>query len=144
MVVDTNVWISGMLTSSGVPGQLIRQVVLRAQPVFTTDTFDELRERLWHPKFDRYVTLEQRKHLLADLHNIARWVEVELETASRHFCRDAADDKFIHAALAAGAACLVTGDKDLLILAEGLLPLGVRVVSPALAWELPELSAFQN
>lgn len=141
VVVDTNVWISGLLTRSGVPGQLTRQVVLRAQPVFTTATFDELSERLWRPKFDRYVTLEQRRRLLGDLHNVARWVEVAPETASRPFCRDASDDKFIHAAIAAGAACLVTGDKDLLTLAESLLALGVRVLSPAAAWALPELAA---
>ena len=140
VVVDTKVWISGLLTRTGVPGQVTRQIVLRAQPVFTSETFDQLSERLWRPKFDRYVTLEQRKRLLGDLRNVARWVEVAPETAARHFCRDPSDDKFIHAAIAAGAACLVTGDKDFLILAESLLGLGVRALSPAAAWALPELA----
>ena len=63
VVIDTNVWISGLLTKTGSPAQLVRQVINLGQPVFTTDTFAELKERLWRPKFDRYVGMEQRKQL---------------------------------------------------------------------------------
>jgi uncharacterized protein len=122
-----------MLTRLGPPAQLTREVVLRRQPVFTTETFAELSDRLWRPRFDRYVSLEQRRRLLTDLDAVALWVEVPGEIAERTFCRDAGDDKFIHAALAAGAACLVTGDQDLLVLAGSLAPQGLRVLTPAAA-----------
>lgn len=140
VVIDTNVWISGLLTRQGSPAQLTRQVVRVGQPVFSGDTFVELKDRLWRPKFDRYVTLEQRKAFLGDLESVARWVDVPPAVAARAFCRDAADDKFIHAALAAESAWLVTGDEDLLVLSESVLALGVRIISPADALGLPEFS----
>lgn len=56
----------------------------------------------WRPRFDRYVSLEQRKELLADIESVASWVVVSQAIAARTFCRDPADDKFIHAALATG------------------------------------------
>lgn len=137
MVIDTNVWISGLLNRSGHPAQLIRQAISRGQPVFSAATFAELKERLWRPKFDRYVAMEHRKALLTDLESVALWVDVPSSIAAKQFCRDAADDKFIHAALAAESAWLVTGDQDLLVLSQSVLPLGVRIVSPADAMCLP-------
>ncbi|WP_372724279.1 putative toxin-antitoxin system toxin component, PIN family, partial [Immundisolibacter sp.] len=124
---------AGFLTRTGPPGQLTRHVVRSGQPVFSAQTFEELEQRLWRPRFDRYVSLEQRKELLADIESIASWVVVSPEIAARTFCRDPTDDKFIHAALAAGPAWLVTGDKDLLVLADSLSALGVRILAPAAA-----------
>lgn len=141
VVIDTNVWISGLLTQTGYPARLTRQAVLRGQPAFSADTFAELKERLWRPKFDRYLTLEQRKALLGDLESIALWINVPPAIAANTFCRDATDDKFIHVALAAGSAWLVTGDQDLLVLSQRMLPLGVRIISPADAMSLPEFSS---
>lgn len=141
VVIDSNVWISGMLTRTGAPAQVTRQVLRHGWPVFSADTFAELRERLWRPKFDRYVTIEQRQSLLGDLESVALWVEVPPAIARQPFCRDGTDDKFIHAALAAGAGWLISGDQDLLVLAERLLPLGLRIVSPAEVLALPEFAA---
>lgn len=99
-------------------------------PVFTPDTFAELRERVWRPKFDRYLAMEDRKRLLQTLDAAACWVSVPPEIAGQTFCRDADDDMFIHAALAAQASLLVTGDNDLLC----LHPLGgSRILTPRLA-----------
>jgi putative PIN family toxin of toxin-antitoxin system len=140
VVIDTNVCISGLLAKTGTPAQLTRQVVRVAQPVFSSDTFAELKDRLWRPKFDRYVTLEQRKALLRDLESIALWVDVAASIAAITYSRDSADDKFIHAALAAESAWLVSGDKDLLVLAENMLQHDVRIISPADAMCLPEFS----
>ena len=140
VVIDTNVWISGLLTKSGPPAQLIRQVVRHGQPIFTLETFAELKQRLWLPKFDRYVAMEARKQLLHDIDTVAFWVDVPQEIAGQTFCRDVDDDKFIHAALAAGVNWLVSGDKDLLVLSESLLSSGLRIVSPADASQLPEFS----
>ena len=130
-VIDTNVWISGLLTRSGTAAQLTRQVVLTGQAVFSAPTFAELKDRLWRPKFDRYVTLEQRTRFLRDLESIAGWAEVPPGLAATTYCRDADDDKFIHTALAAQAPWLITGDQDLLMLSDALLPQGVRILSPS-------------
>lgn len=140
VVIDTNVWISGMLTRSGAPAQLIRQVVRSGRLVLTPDTFAEFKQRLWLPKFDRFVSIEDRRRLLHEVDAAALWIDVSQQIAKQTFCRDADDDKFIHAALAAGADWLVTGDKDLLVLSETLLASGVHIVSPADAMQLPEFN----
>ena len=137
-VIDTNVWISGLLTRTGHPAQLTRRVIRFGSPVFSRDTFEELKERLRRPQFDRYVTLEQRSTLLGTIESIALWVDVPPSIAAKAFCRDATDDKFIHTALAVEPAWLVTGDKDLLVLSESVLLLGARIISPADAMRLPE------
>jgi uncharacterized protein len=141
VVIDTNVWISGMLTKTGTPALLIRHAVRSSLPVFSQDTFAELKQRLWLPKFDRYVSMENRKQLLHDIDAIAYWIDVPQNISAQAFCRDAEDDKFIHAALVAGADWLVTGDKDLLVLSDSLLASGVRIVSPADALQLAEFSS---
>ena len=130
VVIDTNVWISGLLSRNGPPALLTRKVVEDGQAVFTAQTFAELKDRLWRPKFDRYVTIEQRKKLLSDIESSALWVEVPTDIASTTYSRDVADDKFIHAALIAEATWLVTGDDDLLC----LHPFGtLQILSPRAA-----------
>lgn len=117
VVVDTNVWISAALSSSGSPALVVRWVLSKGLPVFSSRTFDELETRLWRPKFDRWLTVDQRKRLLHDLGAAAHWVEIDDATASQGFCRDPDDDAFLHAALGSRATCIVSGDADLLALA---------------------------
>jgi len=104
-------------------------------PVVSPTTFAELETRLWKPKFDRYLSMEHRQRILHDLNAAAHWVDVPAEITAQTFCRDADDDKFIQAALAAQAPWLVTGDQDLLDVPA--LP-GLRILSPADAIRLPE------
>ena len=129
-----------MLTKTGTPAQLIRHVVSYSLPVFSQDTFTELKQRLWLPKFDRYVSMEYRKQLLHDIDTVAVWVDVPQNISAQTYCRDADDNKFIHAAIVAGADWLVTGDKDLLVLADSMRASGIRIVSPSDAIQLPEFS----
>lgn len=131
LVIDTNVWISGVLLKTGTPAMLIRRSLQFAQPVFTSETFTELEERLWRPKFDRYVTIEQRKRLLHDIKAVAQWIIVPENIANQSFSRDRDDDKFIHAALVTKAECLITGDKDLLVLTDDLRTLNIKLFTPA-------------
>ncbi|MCB2038122.1 MAG: putative toxin-antitoxin system toxin component, PIN family [Ottowia sp.] len=113
VVLDTNVLISAALLQASVPARLTQRVLAHSRLVFSLATFAELETRLWKPKFDRYITLEARRSLLADLSAVADWVEPQAST--RH-SRDASDDAFIHTAIAGGAAWLVSGDEDLLVL----------------------------
>jgi uncharacterized protein len=120
MVIDTNVLISAALSPDGVPAKLLVKVLTDHRVVFTTATFAELESRLWKPKFDRYINLEERKAVLHDISAAAMWVEVPQSIADEAYSRDADDDMFIHAAIAAEAKMLVTGDQDLLVLAKSL------------------------
>ena len=129
-VVDTNVWISAALSKSGSPAQLVRYVLANGVPVLTRSTFDELQTRLWKPKFDRYLSMDQRKSILHDLSAAAMWVDVPTAISAVAYSRDQDDDKFIHAALAAQAPWLVTGDQDLLTVA---LQPGLQILTPAAA-----------
>jgi putative PIN family toxin of toxin-antitoxin system len=131
VVIDTNVWISAALSQNGAPAQLVRKAIAQGQVVLTTPIFEELSRRIWLPKFDCYLSLEARNLLLHDINCVAHWVEVDENIATSAYCRDKNDDKFIHAALAAAPAWLVTGDDDLLVLAKTLASRQVKIVTPA-------------
>ncbi len=141
-VIDTNVLLSAALSSSGTPARLVDRLLEIGKLVFSPATFAELEARIWLPKFDRYITLEQRNAFLSDLSSAAVWVNVPPLVAAKAYSRDADDDKFIHTALAGEVVWLITGDKDLLVLADTLLPLGVRILSPADAIASPALLSF--
>jgi uncharacterized protein len=111
VVIDTNVLISAALSSPGTPAQLLRHVLEHERLVFSEQTFAELNTRLYRPKFDRYITLEQRQRLLHDLSACADWVTV---SSGPRRSRDPDDDVFIETALAAQAYVLASGDSDLL------------------------------
>jgi putative PIN family toxin of toxin-antitoxin system len=123
-VVDTNVLISAALSARGAPARLVQLVLERGTMVFSQPTFDELKTRLYRPKFDPYISLELREAVLHDLSAAARWVEIG-EPA--RYCRDRGDDMFIETALAARAGVLVSGDQDLLD-AQAIADL--RILSP--------------
>ena len=133
VVLDTNVWISAALSHHGAPAQIVQQVLGDGQVIFSDATFQELELRLWKPKFDRYISMEMRRAILHDAKAAAHWVNPSVDITSVAYSRDADDDKFVHAALAANAAWLVTGDQDLLVLAAGLTASSstVKILSPS-------------
>ncbi len=118
VVVDTNVLISAALSAATPPARLVRHVLLHGRLLFCDATFAELHTRLWRPKFDRYLSIEDRKQLLHDFGAAGAWVDVPAALASRRFSRDADDDKFLQLALAGRATLVVSGDRDLLDLGE--------------------------
>lgn len=130
VVIDTNVWLSAALSPTGAPSQVIRHVLAFGIPVFSEATFAELETRIWKPKFDRYLSMPTRQGILHDARAVGLWVGISEDIAVRCFSRDADDDKFLHAALAASANWLVTGDQDLLVISADL---GVHIVTPTQA-----------
>lgn len=130
VVVDTNVLLSAALSPKGAPAQLVDQLLFtQVQIVFSEQTFAELKTRLWKPKFDRYITMQRRQSLLHDFNAIAHWVNVSERISSVAYSRDSTDDAFIHAAIAASARRLVTGDDDLLCL-NPIKNLDLHIVTP--------------
>jgi uncharacterized protein len=126
VVLDTNIWLSAAISKSGAPAQAVRRVLQNGVPVFSKATFAELEARIWKPKFDRYLSLETRRAILHDANAVAHWVDIPADLAAKTYSRDPDDDKFIHTALAASAAWLVTGDQDLLVIET---PLPVRILT---------------
>jgi len=130
VVVDTNVLLSAALSPGGVPAMLMDRLLDVGRLVFSAATFAEMDERIWLPKFDRYLTIERRRRIVLQARAAAVWIDIPAELAQRAFSRDPKDDAFIHAALAAGATRLITGDDDLLCLD----PLGeLRILTPRAA-----------
>ena len=123
-VIDTNVLISAALSARGAPARLVQRVLERSVLVFSQPTFDELKTRIYRPKFDRYISLELREAVLHDLSAAARWIEIG---EPGRYCRDRSDDMFIETALVARAGILVSGDQDLL---DAPAIAGLRILNP--------------
>ena len=130
LVIDTNILISAALFSKGAPAKLVQSALVQHRLVFSQVTFEELLTRLYRPKFDRYISLDNRERLLHDFSACAIWVDVADPAV---YCRDRDDDHFIEAALKAQAHFLVSGDKDLL---EAPEIAGLRIVSVHQALEV--------
>ncbi len=123
--IDTNVLISGLLSTTSTPAKAVDRAVTKAQLVATLETLRELIEKLHSPKFDPYVRRERRDALLE---RVASLVEIIDVLQPIRASRDAKDDKFLEAAVNGRADVIVTGDKDLL----DLNPFrGVAIVTPA-------------
>ncbi len=125
VVLDTNVLISGLFSTTSTPALAVEKAITKAQLVPTTGTLRELIETLLQPKFDRYVSHERREALLQRVASLVEIIEVLQHV---HASRDPKDDKFLEAAVNGRANVLVTGDRDLL----DLNPFrGIAIVTPA-------------
>ena len=111
------------MSLQGAPARLVHCALAQHQLVLSQATLDELRTRLYRPKFDRYISLENRERLLHDMSAAAHWVEVG---ESAFYCRDRDDDKFFETALKVQADYLVSGDNDVLQAPEVA---GLRIIS---------------
>lgn len=113
-VLDTNILISAVLKAASPPGRLFDALCReRAILLLSEETQQELHTRLMHSKFDRYVSVALRRQFLAQLDAVSESVAIN---GAAMGCRDTDDDKFLETALLGDAACLVSGDQDLLVL----------------------------
>jgi len=113
VVLDTNVLVSALLFSGEVGDVVSSWKARKFSPVFSQDTFDEFRRVLAYPKFS--LTPREIDALLQN--EVLPFCEVvDIEDEIIGVCRDHADDKFLSCAVAAKADCIVSGDKDLLVL----------------------------
>jgi putative PIN family toxin of toxin-antitoxin system len=111
-VFDTNTLVSALLFEDSKPGQALRRALRRGKILLSLSTLEELAEVLQREKFDRYVTAAEREEFLVAL--VHRAIFIEPAEAIRA-CRDARDDKFLELAVSGNAACIISGDGDLLI-----------------------------
>jgi len=112
-VVDTNILVSRLLAPRGVAAQAVDHALARGVLLVSDDTLGELAAVLSRPKFDPYVSRDDRQRFIALLGGVARMVPV---TRRIQACRDPKDDKFLDVALGGDARAIITGDADLLAL----------------------------
>lgn len=129
-VFDTNTLISRLLSPGGVPAKAVDHALASGLLLVSIETMNELARVLDRPKFDPYVSREDRRRFINLLGGVSRIVPIARKV---HVCRDPKDDIFLDVALNGEAKAIITGDEDLL----ELDPFhGVRIVKPAefLVW----------
>lgn len=125
IVIDTNALVSRLLLPSSIPGQAVRRAVDNSILLVSEATMNELADVVARPKFDRYISLEDRQQFLRLLGRLAELVPIVYPIRE---CRDAKDDKFLEVALNGKADLILTGDADLLALTPWR---EIAIVSPA-------------
>lgn len=123
VVVDTNVWISGIVFG-GKPEQVLRRLLDGAADlIISEELIAELRQKMTQ-KFPDYLTRFNK--IEASVREDVELVKPDKFLAP--VCRDPDDDKFIETALAGGANYIVSGDKDLLDIGKYQ---NIRIIKPA-------------
>lgn len=112
-VVDTNTIISRLLLSHSVPAKAVHKAISTGDLLFSVSTLEELDVVLRRPKFDRYITVQERMAFFKLLAQISIVVDISHRVT---VCRDSKDNKFLEVALNGGADFIITGDADLLVL----------------------------
>jgi putative PIN family toxin of toxin-antitoxin system len=113
IVIDTNVLISAVLSPNGTARKALNKVYQDFKITQSQETYQELITRIYKPKFDKYISDEERKDFLDTIKKYSKFIEVKSEINQ---CRDKDDNKFLELAKDCLAEFLITGDQDLLSL----------------------------
>jgi putative PIN family toxin of toxin-antitoxin system len=112
-VFDTNVLVSRLLNPGGTAARAVDMGMDSGVVLLSDATFSELAQVLMRPKFDPYLTRDERAAALDATAAVCRRVLISRPLRA---CRDPQDDKFLDVAVHGSADALVTGDADLLAL----------------------------
>ena len=110
IIIDTNLWISFLLTNDFSKLDEIfdnKTAIL----LFSQALLEEFLEVAQRPKFKKYFSLPDLERLLLQIKEDAEFIEV---TSGIKLCRDPKDDFLLSLAKDGKATHLITGDKDLL------------------------------
>ena len=110
LVVDTNLWISFLLTKDYTKLDKILfsgKVTL----IFSQELLSEFVDVVNRPKFRKYFSQSDIEDILETIDEYAEFVEVNTEINA---CRDSKDNFLLALAVDGKADYLLTGDKDLL------------------------------
>jgi len=128
VVLDTNIFVSGLLSAAGPPARILQAVLQRRLiPVMSSDTFAELEAVLRRPKLQRAFT-RAGVNITSFLETIQAEVQIVDPHPTNTPLRDAHDRPFIDLmATTPPPEYFVTGDKDF----EASHYSGVPVISAA-------------
>ena len=107
VVLDTNVLISALPSYQVAARKTLDIVRNHGTLIFSEEPFTELLTSLYRPKFDPYVTDNQRSEYLANLIDMSKWIAIQNRAMG---CRDSDDDNFLETALISDADALISGD----------------------------------
>ena len=114
IIIDTNVWISFLM------GKMLAGLEYyisdnRFQIVSCKEQLAELKEVLFRPKMERYFSIQQVNRIFDLLADYALLVKI---FSKIDICRDTKDNYLLALAIDSKADFLITGDKDLLAIAQ--------------------------
>jgi len=113
-VFDTNSLVSASLIGGTMTARAIDKAIILGKLTFSDATMNELVEVLFRKKFDKYFLNNEEKW--SAIQRISLNAVFFSPTESITACRDPKDDKFLELAISVSASCIITGDKDLLVL----------------------------
>lgn len=112
-VIDTSVFIAGLISKSGTPRQVINALNNGIfVPVISKSTIEELSKVVTRKKFRHIINANEATMLIEKLYRNA--VIVDPKISLRGVTADLKDDPFIEAALSARAKYVVSLDQHLL------------------------------
>lgn len=124
IVLDTNVLVSALLFKGCLAGFVDLWREGEIVPIISRETFTELQDVLHYPKF---ALAEDEIQAIVEDEILPFFEVVDVKEVVTGDCRDPYDDQFLSVAVNSGAACIVTGEKDLLDLGKYR---GIRIVTP--------------
>ena len=113
IVIDSNILISRLLLPNSLPAVAVRLALDEGIILISEEILLELTDVFTRKKFNKYVSLSERKEFIRQLEVIACKVEI---VEKIKVCRDPKDDKFLELAVNGKAKFIITGDEDLLVL----------------------------
>ena len=141
VVIDTNIWISALITPHGPPARLIQAVFDgRVQLVFSAPLLAEVYAVIYRERIRRRIARDDRA--LEEFFDAMRDGAIVVPIAGTvRLCRDPKDDLVLETAIAGGARYVVSRDEDLtrdLSLVDALRQHGIDVLTVARFLELLE------
>lgn len=131
LVLDTNIWLDWLVFDD--PGiALLRAMVSagEAEIVINDDCENELLRVLAYPLQQWTLDHAGQAQCIARCRNIARRGEIR-RSLPLPACADPDDQKFLELAASAGADCLLSKDRALLMMARRRPPLPFHIMTPA-------------
>jgi uncharacterized protein len=112
-VLDTNVVVSAVLLPRSIPRQAFDLAFIRGIVLVSESMLDELDDVLRRPRFERYVSEDERLQFLT---NFIRDATVAKVTEVITDCCDPKDNKFLELAVSGNVTYIISGDADLMVL----------------------------
>lgn len=129
VVIDTNIFISGLIVPQSLPYQI---VILWQNDYFDLaicqELLNEIRDVLGRNKIKQKYNLNT-KNIAKIIDLLKRQTKIINPHKSKIKVRDPKDQIILDTALTARADYLITGDEDLLCLAKSLSPKGLKIIN---------------
>jgi uncharacterized protein len=122
ILLDTNVLIAAFV-ARGLCNELLEHCIRNHSLVTSSFIIGEFRDKLSDKFKYRPEEINQAAELL-----LSRMKEVASTRLEQRVCRDAEDDNVLAAAIEGKCNCIITGDKDLLVLKRYR---GIDILSPS-------------